>query len=148
MFMSMVLLIFCVIHFNNIMHGHKFRHTTRQVIDFSEYVEHYTDFHHELPGPGIDDVVKALLADEESSKRINKECSMFISNKDSWGNEFIYQRDEDNKRYAVVRSKGRNGRDENGQGDDIQCEIEMTDPELMRKWIESQGLNCCPKKEK
>jgi hypothetical protein len=85
-----------------------------------------------IPGPTFQGAVTAVLTEFEK-ERNGKETLNSISpqllgylkdNKDPWGRPFIFEQKEDG--YLIfIRSTGKNGRDEYGNGDDIQTTVDL-----------------------
>jgi hypothetical protein len=73
------------------------------------------------PGSSLSDAINTMTGDSEVCKELRKACRMMLQNRDAWENGFVYEVSLDTNS-VIIRSTGKNGRDENGNGDDIQYE--------------------------
>ncbi len=80
----------------------------------------------QLPG-SLQEAIKAVQAYEQRRGErgyFTRMFPMLVRNRDAWGRPFVYEL-KDHGRTVVVRSLGRNGKDEKGEGDDIQSKASL-----------------------
>jgi len=68
------------------------------------------------------DALCQLQGDAKYRQWLQAHCSLIASGNDAWGNEFVYELDRA-QGIVTLRSKGPNGIDEPGGGDDIHLSI-------------------------
>lgn len=102
--------------------------TQRQMHDFCSMLNLWAITYGDSPGATLTDALSAMSRDEEFGQSFAerfRECPLILEGKDAWGIPFIYRpgRLRSGSNGVVFRSCGRNGRDDNGQGDDIQVVV-------------------------
>ena len=94
--------------------------TSRQISSMSFLLEEYSLRHGGFPdGSTFREVHKTLMKDDHYQEMCSSTRTL-RKTQDAWGNEIIFIRV--NAKSAIIRSPGKNGVDENGEGDDIQYE--------------------------
>lgn len=114
-------------------HRGGWRSTTLQMRAFRSYVLVYTSGYRttrRIPGPTLRKCVTALLADKEIQRGVKANCPFLIENRDGWGRPFVFVWEQGGRR-AVIRTVGRNGRDEMGKGDDYELVMDLSEREWM-----------------
>lgn len=111
----------CHLHSKND-HAH-----ARQVNNFGFALENYAQVHPQLPGPTLRDAVEALQRFEsETAQDFRVNWTSYLQNRTVWGGAFVYEWEAPGYK-VTLRSTGRNGRDEGGEGDDLQVTVRVDD---------------------
>ena len=125
-FVSMLLLVslsiacFCCYCIFEAVNTKRWDRTTYQIISMASLLSVYSITHDGFPdGSTFREVHKTLMKDDHYQEMCSTTPTL-RKTQDAWGNEIIFIRV--NTESAIVRSPGRNGVDENGEGDDIQYE--------------------------
>jgi len=79
------------------------------------------------PGPQLQDAVSAITKDPRWGPLLRRQCGMLVENRDPWGRAFLFSWEGD-WRALRVWSRGPNGRDERGKGDDVVALIKFDRP--------------------
>ena len=100
--------------------------TQRQLFGFKGMVSIWSGVHGKLPGPRLEDAVKAvdIFRRERGEEGLDQLCPWIVRNRDAWGHPFVYEL-KDGGRKMIMRSLGSNGVDDNGTKDDIQVELSL-----------------------
>lgn len=93
-----------------------------ELIAFRRLAEAYHVNHPSYFPNSLEELVNKLSNDPDFGPELQGACPTVIANEDPWGNEFEFVIDRLNRR-ILIRSKGKNGIDENGKGDDVDEEI-------------------------
>jgi hypothetical protein len=112
---------------------HRRERDTQYILDrFGRWFDSYVQFQEKLPGNTFSEAVQVVLEDirKDPIRRPQVEgmpndyFRMLEDNKDPWGRPFCMEL-KDGGYLVLVRSFGRNGRDDHGGGDDIQRRIDL-----------------------
>jgi len=110
-------------------HDPKWNKTTRAIGLFEDLIFTMCISYEQTPKASYKDTIEMM----KQHPKCKDEMSMFSSyaelilrGTDSWGRPFFYKKNESDHT-VIIRSFGKNGYDENGNGDDIQKIIKYSD---------------------
>lgn len=104
---------------------HAWDRTSREFTAFGHAIGVYRVAHGEFPGANLSDAIQKMRNDETLSKYRSqpmKDCPRLSEGIDGWGRKVSYEISGDHKS-VVIRSRGNDGMDDGGRGDDIQIVI-------------------------
>lgn len=117
---SVICIIGTAISVRNTREQDKYDKTWRELASFSSaFREH--GFGIDYPPTSLESAVEALRNDPRLREWMRVNCAGMQTGRDYWGNKLVYQVDHGAAK-VILRSIGPNGRDELGEGDDIEVE--------------------------